>query len=163
MLTKHSRRVHAWARGEEYLVQPEQRGSPAHQWAWACLQAELAPLSHTCSLQQTLVSKGVFLFCLFPASLSAPNPCAANEGRGPCSHMCLISHNRSAACACPHLMKLSLDKKTCFGKFAPRNPDSCVAAPSRPQHPKDNLCTSFPCLSCRGTPPFGGLLNSSRV
>ncbi|XP_048808618.1 low-density lipoprotein receptor-related protein 1B isoform X3 [Lagopus muta] len=44
----------------------------------------------------------------------ASNPCAANEGRGPCSHMCLINHNRSAACACPHLMKLSLDKKTCY-------------------------------------------------
>uniref|UniRef100_A0A7M4EIV0 Low-density lipoprotein receptor-related protein 1B n=1 Tax=Crocodylus porosus TaxID=8502 RepID=A0A7M4EIV0_CROPO len=44
----------------------------------------------------------------------APNPCAANGGRGPCSHMCLINHNRSAACACPHLMKLSVDKKTCY-------------------------------------------------
>ncbi|ELK04590.1 Low-density lipoprotein receptor-related protein 1B [Pteropus alecto] len=44
----------------------------------------------------------------------APNPCAANDGKGPCSHMCLINHNRSAACACPHLMKLSTDKKTCY-------------------------------------------------
>uniref|UniRef100_A0A8C4MYX3 LDL receptor related protein 1B n=1 Tax=Equus asinus asinus TaxID=83772 RepID=A0A8C4MYX3_EQUAS len=44
----------------------------------------------------------------------APNPCAANDGRGPCSHLCLIHHNRSAACACPHLMKLSSDKKTCY-------------------------------------------------
>ncbi|XP_015422632.1 PREDICTED: low-density lipoprotein receptor-related protein 1B-like [Myotis davidii] len=44
----------------------------------------------------------------------APNPCAANAGRGPCSHMCLINHSRSAACACPHLMKLSTDKKTCY-------------------------------------------------
>uniref|UniRef100_A0A2K5KTH0 LDL receptor related protein 1B n=1 Tax=Cercocebus atys TaxID=9531 RepID=A0A2K5KTH0_CERAT len=44
----------------------------------------------------------------------APNPCAANDGKGPCSHMCLINHNRSAACACPHLMKLSSDKKTCY-------------------------------------------------
>ncbi|XP_051039808.1 low-density lipoprotein receptor-related protein 1B-like [Phodopus roborovskii] len=44
----------------------------------------------------------------------ASNPCAANEGRGPCSHLCLINHNRSAACACPHLMKLSSDKKTCY-------------------------------------------------
>uniref|UniRef100_A0A803TQP0 LDL receptor related protein 1B n=1 Tax=Anolis carolinensis TaxID=28377 RepID=A0A803TQP0_ANOCA len=44
----------------------------------------------------------------------APNPCAANNGRGPCSHMCLINHNRSAACACPHLMKLSTDRKTCY-------------------------------------------------
>ncbi|XP_031410179.1 low-density lipoprotein receptor-related protein 1B-like [Meleagris gallopavo] len=47
-------------------------------------------------------------------TIMASNPCAANEGRGPCSHMCLINHNRSAACACPHLMKLSLDKKTCY-------------------------------------------------
>uniref|UniRef100_A0A8C6XVP1 LDL receptor related protein 1B n=1 Tax=Naja naja TaxID=35670 RepID=A0A8C6XVP1_NAJNA len=44
----------------------------------------------------------------------AANPCAANSGRGPCSHMCLINHNRSAACACPHLMKLSEDKKACY-------------------------------------------------
>nr|XP_033800021.1 low-density lipoprotein receptor-related protein 1B [Geotrypetes seraphini] len=44
----------------------------------------------------------------------APNPCAAGNGRGPCSHLCLINYNRSAACACPHLMKLSPDKKTCF-------------------------------------------------
>ncbi|KAM3855508.1 LOW QUALITY PROTEIN: low-density lipoprotein receptor-related protein 1B [Vipera latastei] len=44
----------------------------------------------------------------------APNPCAANSGRGPCSHMCLINHNRSAACACPHLMKLAEDKKACY-------------------------------------------------
>ncbi|XP_012505827.1 PREDICTED: low-density lipoprotein receptor-related protein 1B-like [Propithecus coquereli] len=47
----------------------------------------------------------------------SPNPCSANDGKGPCSHMCLINHNRSAACACPHLMKLSSDKKTCYGKF----------------------------------------------
>lgn len=33
--------------------------------------------------------------------------------------MCLIDHNRSAACACPHLMKLSSNKKTCYGKFLP--------------------------------------------
>ncbi|KAI1237378.1 Low-density lipoprotein receptor-related protein 1B [Lamprotornis superbus] len=46
--------------------------------------------------------------------IRAPNPCAANEGKGPCSHMCLINHNRSAACACPHLMKLASDKKTCY-------------------------------------------------
>lgn len=51
-------------------------------------------------------------------SVLAPNPCAANEGKGPCSHMCLINHNRSAACACPHLMKLAPDKKTCYGKFS---------------------------------------------
>lgn len=31
--------------------------------------------------------------------------------------MCLINHNRSAACACPHLMKLAEDKKACYGKF----------------------------------------------
>lgn len=55
--------------------------------------------------------------CSISLSLAAPNPCAANEGRGPCSHLCLINHNRSAACACPHLMKLSSDKKTCYGKF----------------------------------------------
>lgn len=54
---------------------------------------------------------------IFHCAITAPNPCAANDGKGPCSHMCLINHNRSAACACPHLMKLSSDKKTCYGKF----------------------------------------------
>ncbi|XP_075055508.1 prolow-density lipoprotein receptor-related protein 1 [Mixophyes fleayi] len=44
----------------------------------------------------------------------APNPCAANDGKGPCSHLCLITYNQSFTCACPHLMKLSPDKKTCI-------------------------------------------------
>ncbi|XP_033870304.3 low-density lipoprotein receptor-related protein 1B-like isoform X1 [Acipenser ruthenus] len=44
----------------------------------------------------------------------ASNPCAANNGRGLCSHLCLINYNRTAACACPHLMKLSSNNKTCF-------------------------------------------------
>uniref|UniRef100_A0A8C6V0R7 Low density lipoprotein receptor-related protein 1Bb n=1 Tax=Neogobius melanostomus TaxID=47308 RepID=A0A8C6V0R7_9GOBI len=40
----------------------------------------------------------------------ASNPCAENDGRGPCSHLCLINYNRSASCSCPHLMKLSPNK-----------------------------------------------------
>ncbi|KAM4699918.1 prolow-density lipoprotein receptor-related protein 1 isoform 2-T2 [Discoglossus pictus] len=44
----------------------------------------------------------------------APNPCAANGGKGPCSHLCLITYNQGFSCACPHLMKLSPDKKTCL-------------------------------------------------
>ncbi|XP_062895316.1 low-density lipoprotein receptor-related protein 1-like [Mobula hypostoma] len=44
----------------------------------------------------------------------APNPCAANGGKGPCSHLCLINYNATPSCACPHLMKLAEDKKTCF-------------------------------------------------
>lgn len=55
--------------------------------------------------------------CYSTVSLAAPNPCAANGGQGQCSHLCLLHHNRSAACACPHLMKLSSDKKTCYGEF----------------------------------------------
>ncbi|XP_078716677.1 prolow-density lipoprotein receptor-related protein 1-like isoform X3 [Lampetra fluviatilis] len=43
----------------------------------------------------------------------ANNPCGDNGGRGPCSHHCLINYNRTAACACPHLMKLQPDKRTC--------------------------------------------------
>lgn len=65
-----------------------------------------------------VTSSKCYFYILFPCTILASNPCAANEGRGPCSHMCLINHNRSAACACPHLMKLSLDKKTCYGKFS---------------------------------------------
>lgn len=46
---------------------------------------------------------------------SAPNPCEANGGRGPCSHLCLINYNRTVSCACPHLMKLK-DNTTCYGR-----------------------------------------------
>ncbi|XP_030628050.1 low-density lipoprotein receptor-related protein 1B [Chanos chanos] len=42
-----------------------------------------------------------------------PNPCEGNRGRGPCSHLCLINYNRTASCACPHLMKLSANNRTC--------------------------------------------------
>lgn len=52
---------------------------------------------------------------LFP-SPSASNPCEGNDGRGPCSHLCLINYNRTASCTCPHLMKLSSNKQSCFGE-----------------------------------------------
>ncbi len=54
-----------------------------------------------------------FLYLPFP---SASNPCEENDGRGPCSHLCLISYNRTASCTCPHLMKLSPNKQSCFGE-----------------------------------------------
>uniref|UniRef100_A0AAR2JKN9 EGF-like domain-containing protein n=1 Tax=Pygocentrus nattereri TaxID=42514 RepID=A0AAR2JKN9_PYGNA len=44
----------------------------------------------------------------------APNPCAANGGLGPCSHLCLINYNQTFSCACPHLMRLHSDNHTCF-------------------------------------------------
>uniref|UniRef100_A0A8C2PMM6 Low-density lipoprotein receptor-related protein 1-like n=1 Tax=Cyprinus carpio TaxID=7962 RepID=A0A8C2PMM6_CYPCA len=44
----------------------------------------------------------------------APNPCAANDGKGPCSHLCLINYNQTFSCACPHLMKLKPDNHTCY-------------------------------------------------
>eukprot|EP00066_Takifugu_rubripes_P020818 XP_011610084.1 PREDICTED: low-density lipoprotein receptor-related protein 1B [Takifugu rubripes] len=44
----------------------------------------------------------------------ASNPCETNDGRGPCSHLCLINYNRTASCTCPHLMKLSPNKQSCF-------------------------------------------------
>uniref|UniRef100_A0A8B9CK99 LDL receptor related protein 1 n=89 Tax=Aves TaxID=8782 RepID=A0A8B9CK99_9AVES len=44
----------------------------------------------------------------------APNPCEANGGKGPCSHLCLINYNRTLSCACPHLMKLDKDNMTCY-------------------------------------------------
>lgn len=49
-------------------------------------------------------------------SLSAPNPCAQVDGRSPCSHLCLINFNQTFSCACPHLMKLQPDKRTCKGE-----------------------------------------------
>uniref|UniRef100_A0AAX7UXR8 EGF-like domain-containing protein n=1 Tax=Astatotilapia calliptera TaxID=8154 RepID=A0AAX7UXR8_ASTCA len=44
----------------------------------------------------------------------APNPCAAKDGKEPCSHLCLINFNQTFSCACPHLMKLGPDKRTCY-------------------------------------------------
>uniref|UniRef100_A0A8C3UGF2 EGF-like domain-containing protein n=1 Tax=Catharus ustulatus TaxID=91951 RepID=A0A8C3UGF2_CATUS len=49
----------------------------------------------------------------------APNPCEANGGKGPCSHLCLINYNRTLSCACPHLMKLDKDNTTCYGRDLP--------------------------------------------
>lgn len=46
----------------------------------------------------------------------APNPCAAKNGKEPCSHLCLINYNQTFSCACPHLMKLGPDKRTCYGE-----------------------------------------------
>uniref|UniRef100_A0A3Q2NMI4 LDL receptor related protein 1 n=1 Tax=Fundulus heteroclitus TaxID=8078 RepID=A0A3Q2NMI4_FUNHE len=43
----------------------------------------------------------------------APNPCATSDGKGPCSHLCLINFNHTFSCACPHLMKLQADRRTC--------------------------------------------------
>uniref|UniRef100_A0A8C1IX14 Low density lipoprotein receptor-related protein 1Bb n=1 Tax=Cyprinus carpio TaxID=7962 RepID=A0A8C1IX14_CYPCA len=48
----------------------------------------------------------------------ASNPCEGNDGRGPCSHLCLIDYNRTASCSCPHLMKLSLNNRSCVGEYA---------------------------------------------
>ncbi|XP_035376859.1 low-density lipoprotein receptor-related protein 1B [Electrophorus electricus] len=42
-----------------------------------------------------------------------PNPCERNDGRGHCSHLCLIDYNGAASCSCPYLMKLSANKHTC--------------------------------------------------
>lgn len=46
----------------------------------------------------------------------APNPCAAKDGKEPCSHLCLINYNQTFSCACPHLMKLGPDRRTCYGE-----------------------------------------------
>lgn len=56
------------------------------------------------------------MFPLFSPFQSASNPCEKNDGRGPCSHLCLINYNRTASCTCPHLMKLSPNKQSCFGE-----------------------------------------------
>lgn len=54
--------------------------------------------------------------CLSTLTLLAPNPCAAKDGKEPCSHLCLINYNKSFSCACPHLMKLGPDRRTCYGR-----------------------------------------------
>lgn len=59
---------------------------------------------------------------LSPVPFAAPNPCEANGGKGPCSHLCLINYNRTLSCACPHLMKLDKDNTTCYGRGLPGGP-----------------------------------------
>lgn len=39
------------------------------------------------------------------------NPCSDNNGG--CSHLCLLSINRSYKCECPHVMRLDVNNKTC--------------------------------------------------
>lgn len=56
---------------------------------------------------------------LFPP---APNPCAQVDGSSPCSHLCLINFNQTFSCACPHLMKLQPDKRTCKGQEETERP-----------------------------------------
>lgn len=43
------------------------------------------------------------------------NPCGDNNGG--CSHLCLLNFKSTYTCHCPHLMKLSNDKKTCLSKY----------------------------------------------
>uniref|UniRef100_A0A8C4SJC3 LDL receptor related protein 1 n=1 Tax=Erpetoichthys calabaricus TaxID=27687 RepID=A0A8C4SJC3_ERPCA len=47
-----------------------------------------------------------------PFDLQVYHP--SRQPQGPCSHLCLINYNLSVSCACPHLMKLHPDKKTCY-------------------------------------------------
>ncbi|CAK1543699.1 unnamed protein product [Leptosia nina] len=42
---------------------------------------------------------------------SANNPCRVNNGD--CSHLCLIDTPLERVCACPHLMRLAADNRTC--------------------------------------------------
>lgn len=71
------------------------------------------------------ISHRMFLLLSPPLPL-APNPCEANGGRGPCSHLCLINYNRTVSCACPHLMKLHKDNTTCYGR-RPLPPEPVVS------------------------------------
>uniref|UniRef100_A0A336MF06 CSON015005 protein n=1 Tax=Culicoides sonorensis TaxID=179676 RepID=A0A336MF06_CULSO len=44
--------------------------------------------------------------------VDGPNPCGKNNGQ--CSHLCLLSINKTYKCECPHVMRLSDDTKTCI-------------------------------------------------
>lgn len=46
-----------------------------------------------------------------PRVEDALNPCALDNGH--CSHLCLLSLNRTRVCACPHLMRLMENNMTC--------------------------------------------------
>lgn len=77
--------------------------------------------AEVCEVCSSLGPRGIgTLLSLTP--FAAPNPCEANGGKGPCSHLCLINYNRTLSCACPHLMKLDKDNVTCYGKGLCRPP-----------------------------------------
>lgn len=69
-----------------------------------------------CFLKVHMHSNPFVSFLFNSYLLSAPNPCVTSDGRSPCSHLCLITFNQTFSCACPHLMKLQPDKRTCKGK-----------------------------------------------
>uniref|UniRef100_A0A3B3CPE7 EGF-like domain-containing protein n=1 Tax=Oryzias melastigma TaxID=30732 RepID=A0A3B3CPE7_ORYME len=52
-----------------------------------------------------------------PFDLQVYHPSRQPEGENGkelCSHLCLINYNQTFSCACPHLMKLGPDKRTCY-------------------------------------------------
>lgn len=84
-----------------------------------------------------------FLSLPFP---SASNPCEENDGRGPCSHLCLINYNRTASCTCPHLMKLSPNKQSCFGEWEHHCHLSCFRRRFFRVKKKDTMQTTEECV-----------------
>ncbi|XP_041434027.1 low-density lipoprotein receptor-related protein 1B-like [Xenopus laevis] len=107
-------------RGHEYLSHPfavSLYGSDVYwtDWRTNTLSKANKWTGHNVSVIQKTSAQPFDIEIYHPSRQpQAPNPCASENGKGPCSHLCLISFNRTAACACPHLMKLSPDKKTCY-------------------------------------------------
>lgn len=87
----------------------------ASQTGGVCAGAVAATWGQEVGVGQGSKAGRVTGWSCFP-SPPAPNPCEANGGRGPCSHLCLIDYNRTVSCACPHLMKLHKDNTTCYGR-----------------------------------------------
>ncbi|XP_077129136.1 low-density lipoprotein receptor-related protein 1B isoform X2 [Ranitomeya variabilis] len=106
-------------RGHEYLSHPfavSLYGSDVYwtDWRTNTLSKANKWTGHNVSVIQKTSAQPFDIQIYHPSRQpQAPNPCAVGNGRGPCSHLCLINFNRTAACACPHLMKLSPDKRTC--------------------------------------------------
>ncbi|CAH2305432.1 low-density lipo receptor-related 1B [Pelobates cultripes] len=106
-------------RGHEYLSHPfavSLYGSEVYwtDWRTNTLSKANKWTGHNVSVIQKTSAQPFDIQIYHPSRQpQAPNPCAADNGKGPCSHLCLINFNGTAACACPHLMKLSSDKKTC--------------------------------------------------
>lgn len=42
------------------------------------------------------------------------NPCGDHDYNGGCSHLCLLSVDKTYKCECPHIMRLSDDNRTCI-------------------------------------------------
>lgn len=69
------------------------------------------------SIMQRTLTQPFDIQIMHPSRQPVERPSPCGKDNGGCSHLCLIHTNYTYLCDCPHVMKLSADKKTCVGKL----------------------------------------------